>query len=340
MTGAGLQTEIVPLETAPDVTNWEQVVKAAGSPVFYATRFLKSIATAPLLAVDSASLLLLRDRTGIVAGVPVFLQNRIDPLHHLAELYAQVPDLPTSNGLLGHCWHCYDSQIVALRRNNYDVRPLIDAFRALARTVGADYFGLVNVADPYTLNAMASSGLTPQYMVDRYVMEIETFSSFDDYIAALHPDSRRELRRQFRRYRESSAAVTVESAPFRDLDEVALLCRRTAARYQAEFYYPGEQTQALLENMGDVLRLISVRLGGERIGVVICFFDPPRFHVWAAGMRYDRTAFSPYAIGITEAIRFAIANGFKIIEGGRGNGRIKKKQGFLPLRLHACLQRP
>jgi predicted N-acyltransferase len=73
--------------------------------------------------------------------------------------------------------------------------------------------------------------------------------------------------------------------------------------------------------------------------VVVCFFEPPRFHIWAAGMRYDRTAFSPYAIGMAEAIRYAIEHRFSLIEGGRGNGRIKKKQGFVPRRLHACLRK-
>ncbi len=81
-----------------------------------------------------------------------------------------------------------------------------------------------------------------------------------------------------------------------------------------------------------------MRYEGERVGALVCFLDPPKLHVWAAGMRYDRTAFSPYAIALAETIRFAIATRVQMIEGGRGNGRIKAKQGFVPLRLYACLQ--
>jgi len=307
--------------------------------VFYSSRFLNSVASAPLLPADSAILLLLHNENNIVAALPVFRQNGIDPLRFLAPLDSEFPDLPAKSGLLGHCWHCYDSQIVAAECETGSLRLLIDSLRAFAGTCHVDYSGLVNVADGRTLEAMVSAGVTPRPMVDRYVMDLTSFASFDDYIGALHPDSRRELRRQFRRYQDSTAELAVEKSPFQDLDEVVRLCRRTAARYDAAFYYPEDETRTLLTNLGDVVRLVSVRIGGERIGVLVCFLDPPRLHVWAAGMRYDKTAFSPYAIGMAEAIRFAITHSIRMLEGGRGNGRIKKKQGFVPLQLYACLQR-
>jgi len=215
---------------------------------------------------------------------------------------------------------------------------LIDPLRDLARTMNTDYFGLINVSDPRTLAVMTSAGLTPRYMLDRYVMDLTGYLSFDDYVAALHPDSRRELRRQFRRYQESTAEMAVESTPVRDLDEVVSLCHQTTAQHGTGFYYPEEELKLLLTNMGEALRLFSVRHEGERVGVIVGFSDPPRLHLWAAGMSYGRTAFSPYAIGMAEAVRYAIAHGMTMLEGGRGNGRVKLKQGFTPLRLYACLQ--
>jgi Peptidogalycan biosysnthesis/recognition len=335
-----LQVEAHPLDQINSVSEWDHTVEAAGAPVFYSSRFLNSVATAPLLSANLASLLLLHNKSSIMAGVPIFHQNCVDPLNLLAPLRSEMPGLSSGSGLIGHCWHCYDTRIVSGGCRAGQSQLLVDSLRALARKVRADYFGLVNVSDPYTLEVMASAGVTPRYMIDRYVMDITGYSSFEDYVAALHPDSRRELRRQFRRYQESGAEIAVEVPPVRDLEEVVLLCLRTAARHGAEFYYPEEETKFLLASLDKTLRLFSVRYGGERIGVLVCFLDPPRLHVWAAGMCYNRTAFSPYAITMAEAIRFAIVHKISIVEGGRGNGRVKLKQGFVSLRLYACLHRP
>ena len=272
------QIDVVPLSAIPNTPEWDRTVEAANSPVFYSSRFLSSVAAAPLLPADSASLLWVHDNTDAVAGIPVFRQTGIDPLHHLALLYSEFPDLPSSSGLLSHCWHCYDSRIVSAGCEGEALQLLLDSLRTLARAVKADYFGLVNVADPRTLAAMAAAGVRPHYMVDRYVMDLTRYASFEDYVAALHPDSRRELRRQFRRYEDSGAELTLEAMPFRDLDEVVLLCRRTAARYDAEFYYPQEQTRLLLINMGDALRLTSIRYNRERVGVLVCFLDRLKLH--------------------------------------------------------------
>jgi Acetyltransferase (GNAT) domain len=334
-----LQVDEIPLEAVTNVPEWGAAVRETGCPIFYSAPFLTCMARAPLLPVKSASLLLVRGECGLVAGVPIFWQSAIDPIRHLARLYDAFADLPSSAGLLGHCWHCYDTRIVARQGPAVGARRLIQVLASIARKHGAPYAGLVNVSDGPTLEAMAAVGATPRYMVDRYVMDIAGVSSFDDYVAQLHPDARRELARQYRRFRESGAALAIEGPPFDDVEEVVTLCRRTAARYDAEFYYPAEETLYFLANMGEALRLISIRTKGERVGVLICFYDRPRFHIWAAGMRYDGLSFSPYMMSVAEAIRFAIDEGMDLIEGGRGNGRIKLKQGFVPRRLHGCLMR-
>ena len=334
-----LQVEDIPLEAVADVPEWDLAVREAGYPTFYGMPFLTCMARAPLLPADTASLAIMRDETGLVGGVPVFRQSAIDPIKHLARLYHVFADLPSSTGLLGHCWHCYDTRIVVRSDSAHQAGRLIEGLASLARKHRVHYVGLVNVSDEVTREAMAAAGATPQYMVDRYVMDIASVTGFDDYVARLHPDARRELARQYRRFRESGTTLAVESPPFDNIEEVVTLCRRTAARYDAEFYYPAEETAYFLATMGDALRLISIRARGERVGVLICFHDRPRFHIWAAGMQYDGLAFSPYAISIAEAIRFAIDQEMDLIEGGRGNGRIKLKQGFVPRRLYGCLMR-
>jgi hypothetical protein len=330
------QVDCIPLHAIHQVKGWDRTVQLAKAPVFYSTEFLHCIATAPLLEAQSAVLLLRSDEAGI-AGVPVFLQHHVDAIGHLTPLCDQFPGLRDRPGVLGHCWHCYDSRIVAAHSED-SLESVIVALRSFARETGAEYFGLVNVSDPSTLEVMEKFGITCRYMVDRYVMDISRFAVFGDYVAELAPDARRELRRQYRHYEAANVTLTIEEPPFEHLDEVARLCRNTAARYSAEFYYPSAPLQLLLSQLSAV-RLISIRIGGERIGVLICFFDPPRLHIWAAGMRYDRTRFSPYAVTVSEAIRYAIDRRLAVIEGGRGNGRVKKKQGFDALPLYACLQR-
>jgi hypothetical protein len=332
----GSRVDIIPLDAIDQVAGWDNTIRAAGCPVFYTTQFLRSVATTPLLESQSASLLVLDDAVGF-AGVPVFQQNRVDVIRLLLPLRDKFPDLAERSGLLSHCWHCYDSRIVSARGEDR-LHRLVEGLRRHAQALHTDYFGFVNVSDPLTLDIMEQAGIAPHYMTDRHIMGIGNYRAFEDYVAALQPDARRELRRQYKHYAASPAELAIEQPPFDNLDEVARLCRNTAARYDAEFYYPDGPLQFLLANLG-ATRLISIRIGGERIGVLICFFDPPRFHIWAAGMRYDRSRFSPYAVAMAEAIKYAIASRLTVIEGGRGNARIKKKQGFVPLKLYACLQR-
>ncbi len=334
-----MNVDVHPLADGAALQEWQRAAQSARAPIFYSSSFLASAATSPLLPCDSPSLVLLRDGDAVLAGTAVFRQPQIDPISHLRPLYDTLPGLCASSGLLGHCWHCYDSRIVGADCRPEHARALVDVLRRLARSAAVDYVGLVNVSDPFTLEAMAGAGALPIYMVDRYVMDLANIKSFDDYDALLHPDQKRELGRQYRRYQESTATLAIESTPFDDLDEVLQLLRRTAARYDAEFYYPEAATKQLLLDLGGALRLISVRCADERVGVIVCFVDPPILHIWAAGVRYDRTVFSPYAVGIAEAIRFAISSGMTWIEGGRGNGKVKRKQGFSPRRLYACLQR-
>jgi hypothetical protein len=334
-----LQVDHIPLAAVADVPDWDATVREAGCPVFYSTAFLTCMARAPLLPAERASLLFLHEDGRLIGGVPVFRQSLIDQIKHLARLYDTFADLTSSAGVLGHCWHCYDTRVVMRPKTAHGGRRLVEGLASLARENGVPYGGLVNVSDTATLEAMTAAGATPRYMVDRYVMDIAGIAGFDDYVARLHPDARRELARQYRRFRESGAALAIESPPFDGIEEVVTLCRRTAARYDAEFYYPAEETAYFLANLGAALRLVSIRQKGERVGVLICFYDPPRFHIWAAGMRYDGLAFSPYAISIAEAIRYAIEERMDLIEGGRGNGRVKLKQGFVPRRLHGGLMR-
>jgi hypothetical protein len=328
--------DIVPLDTIGEIDGWDRVAASAGCPIFYRSAFLASIASDPLLE-SRAQLLTLRTGGRLDAALPIFSQPQADPIGLLSRLHETFPDLATRPAILSHCWHCYDTRI-ALFAASADIRRLVEALHAQAAAEQAGYFGLISVSDPATLELMAQCGLPPRYTNDRFIMDVGRFRGFEDYVGTLHPDIRRELRRQHRLFATSGAAIAVEKPPIDDLDKVVALCRRTAARYAGEFYYPSLATGRLLERLGPSLRLISVRVGGERIGVLVCFFEPPRFHIWAAGMRYDLAKFSPYAMSMCEAIRYAIASGMTRVEGGRGNARIKLKQGFSPLKLYACIR--
>jgi hypothetical protein len=72
------------------------------------------------------------------------------------------------------------------------------------------------------------------------------------------------------------------------------------------------------------------------VGTNICFADRGTFHTWAIGLQYGLTDFSPYRVISWEAIRFAISNKYRLIEGGRGNGEIKMRLGYKCFPLAVC----
>src|SRR5215213_10421389 len=117
---------------------WDALVAASDAPVFAGYDFLDSIERAPLTAGAEAYYLLARRQGRVVAALPVYRQETVDPFD---------PASPgPSRQLYGHFWHCYDTTLIgAARPGPRLLEPLLAALRQLAGELGAARWGLVNV---------------------------------------------------------------------------------------------------------------------------------------------------------------------------------------------------
>lgn len=315
---------------------WRGFVDRSDASVFYSREVLTAYARGPLLPSARSLLFSVRESGGALsAAVPFYLQDDCDPFGLLQQ---HVPGFDASRrkGLLTHCWHCYDTEVVG-RPSHYG--ELLSEVKHAATELGAEHYGFLNVPEgSRTFRALRETNWEGHHLWDRFQLRPLEFATFGEYLLSLQPDYRRELQRQLRRMSDSGATCRIESPPFQDLPRVAMMCHETAARHGTGFYYPPERLESFLLGCGSCVRLIRIDLNTEVLGVFVCFLERDCLHLWAAGTRYDLSRFSPYAMIFLTAVRHAIEHRMALIEGGRGNGAKKIKLGFKPLRLHAFIR--
>jgi predicted N-acyltransferase len=284
---------------------------------------------------------MVRDPGGrALAVLPAYLQASMDPLGILAESIPTT-DWTDERGVLSHVWHCYDTRLPSITHPREVAGAVCSTLAEVACERGAAWYGFVNVEGSQDLIcSLRSEGLSAHYMWDRFVLDLSGLQTVDDYLRSLRKKARHELRRQYRRAVEAGATTTVLSPPFGEVGDVVELMRLTAGKHGTDFYYPAETLGTFLQNVGPTARIVCVRLEEALIGAWICFVDGDRFHTWAAGARYDATSFSPYYVGYYDALRLALSTKARILEGGRGNGKIKERNGMKPIPLYALLARP
>ncbi|WP_408952168.1 GNAT family N-acetyltransferase [Lysobacter sp. Hz 25] len=317
---------------------YQSLYEASGASFFYDWRFLDAAERSPLLEVLQPYYLALKDRGRLVAFLPAYLQrvSVVDPFGLLAaraNLLSQDGQL----GLFSHVMHCFDSSIVSTLPSGEVLPLLLNRLAVLARQAQARYFGLLNVADGPLLRHAADHGLSTRHVVDRYYLDFREHAGFDALVAALPTDGRREMTRQLRRFAETDASVTLVEPPFDDrLEQLAQLCQQTTARYGTPQYFPAEVLAQFVRACGNLARLCLVEHRGVVAGGLICFLDKRFLCIWSAGMRYDRTDFSPYTISFAQVYRHAFEQGIPMVEAGRLNERIKARLGLKPLPLYAA----
>lgn len=319
--------------------DWEGAAKRSGASIFYAWDVIAAYAQTPLLPMTQAFYFIARDADGAArAVVPAYLSDDCDPFGLLDQ---HVPDFDTTRrrGLLTHYWHCYDSGILGDVGHAEIAEALVTAFEQTAVEFGAATYGFINVpVSNKTFHALQATRLISHPLWDRFQLPLESLDTFEKYLFSLEPVFRRELQRHLRRMADAGAVCRVESPPFTHLDRVVQMCHETAARHGTGFYYPPARLKAFLLRCGAAVRFVCIWFGDDLLGVFVCFADAHRLHLWAAGTRYDLARFSPYLIAFAESVRYAIANGFTLVEGGRGNGAKKRKLGFQPLPLHVLIR--
>src|SRR4051794_34650946 len=188
--------QIDTIDAAAYVNLWEN----CGKPAFYHPRLLRAAQRHPLLPVSGAHYLAAWEGGRLEALLIAYQQNKPDPFGTLERTTGISFDQP-EGGLLGHIAHCYDSRIL-LRPSTGAVAAelLLVRLKALATELRIPGCGLINVADPASLTAAEQAGYAVNHMHDRFVIDHTPHGDFDDYVALLSRDGRREMKRQQRKF--------------------------------------------------------------------------------------------------------------------------------------------
>lgn len=310
-----------------------------------------------------------------VAVLPLYLQPRPDPLGCLGAAY---PSLNGDPALLSHVWHCYDTHLpTALHpadpppppaeatdqadqagpaEDTQDsqgaqggwgeqatvaglVSSVLDAMRRVSRRLGVAHCGLVNIArGSATSRALHAAGLPLRHIMDRFVVDLRGVATFQDYLARLPRPPRANLARNARRAAEAGVVTTVLPPEQANLDEVAALCERTAARFGNAGFYPAQTFSGFVTGLGEAAHVLEIRQHGRLVAAGVCLVDSQRFHTWTCGVDYDVDGnFSPYGVLFTEAVSLAIRLRLPVLEGGRSNAVFKQRHGLAVRHLDACL---
>jgi predicted N-acyltransferase len=313
-----------------DAADWDSVVTDSGAPVFYRHAYISAYEQSPLTNADAFSYFVVRDGDRPIAVTPAYLQRAANPLRRLHEVY---PEALGESVLLSHTWHCYDAHLPG----KTEVLPtLLDAMTRVASALGARWCGFANVERGNALSqALRAAGLPARHLTDRWVTDLTTY---EHYLSGLGLRARANLRRNERRSREAGVTAEVLPVDQASLDEIMLLCVKTASRFQDTGYYPGTTFAKFVTALGDLAHVIEVRQRGKLVAAGICLTDATRFHTWTCGVDYAVDGgYSPYGVLFAESVKHAVHLGKTTLEGGRGNEVFNKRHGLRPQPLDAVL---
>lgn len=319
---------------------WDQVVRAAGAPVFYETAYLAAYHQFPLAPIERFGYLVINESPAEfpVAVLPVAVHTQADPLGWLREI---APGINGERALLSHVWHCYDTQLVGASGRPDIAVALVTAQRALAEAWRVPWFGFVNVErGTPTAAGLTSAGLTGHHLADRFSADLSGMTDLNGYLRRLGSRPRANLTRSARRAAETGMTTTVTLASDSNLDEVGELCARTTARLGSAHFYPVATFVRFVSSLGGRVYVLAVRQAGRLVAAGVCFTDELRFHTWACGVDYNVTGnASPYAVLFAQSVALAIDLGSTTFEGGRANDVFKIRHGLSARHLDAYLSR-
>lgn len=317
-----------------DPAEWDRVVEASSAPIFYSYDFLNAYEKNPLQNFERVIYFVAKDQGNVVGLIPAYLQTKPDALGTLSKIGAKPPVLLT------HVLHCYDTQIVAPGLDPQIVETMSSAMGEQARSMGAEWVVFANVDATAPLVGMLETlGFQKTPMEERFNLNLKEAGTFEALTSGMIRKHRRELVRQGNRADDAGATIGISSPPIGDLDDVIELLRLSAGKFEAASYYPPEHFAKFLERLGDSATLFRVQGDGRLLAAGACLEDRSRFHMWAAGVRYDLTRYSPYYLLFREVLKGAFASGKPIAEGGRGNAPFKQRYGMKPVPLVACIAR-
>lgn len=323
-----------------DGEEWDEVIEAAGAPVFYRHAFLRAYERAPLQ--ETGAFWYLAFGQPAAAVLPAYLQSTDDAIGTISGL--GLPDQsPGDQILLTHIAHCYDTVLPA--------RPGLapglagracEALADLARQAGVKWFAFLNVdGASATARELMAAGLNPIPMNTRFRRNLTAYSSVTEFVEDIPSKKFRYTLRHSRIQAELAGMDITSPDPAGGAIDAVELCRRTTARHGTADYYP-ERFCEFVAMAKDMVSVTEVRLGGHLASAAICLFDRTRFHLWAGGIDYEASAGvgSAFSLMLWPAVQETILRRLPILEGGRGNTTTKLRFRLEPVPLFAFVGRP
>ncbi|MGN7973116.1 hypothetical protein D3C81_52160 [compost metagenome] len=307
-----------------------------GQPAFYHPDLLTAAERHPMLPTLATHYLAAWRGERLDALLVVYQQSQPDPFGTLAKSTGFHFAAPVG-GLLGHIAHCYDTQILHRPGSEDAAQRLMTELIALADRQGIPGCGLLNLSAGPSLSAAERAGYRCNFMHDRFFIDLMPFGQFDDYLAALPRDGRQEMKRQLRKFDSDRGSYRVLSGRDADLAAAVKLCHATSSRNGTPHYYPITTFLHFLETCGELITVVQVEHEGQLVAAVICLNDPQCLHLWAGGVDYRLSSFSPYTVMIAASVQYAFSQGIRRIEAGRTNARIKARLGCQSQPLYSAL---
>lgn len=319
--------------TAISPRAWDRMVQEARGSIFYSYDWLKAYEQAGphqsrpyhLLAYCGAEL---------VGLLPVYLTQQCPRLTAHRRYLVKTETFLGEPMLLAHSFYSYYGG--PLIKNGYAdlLAALLTAFEELAQELDVQVYGLVNVPQEAEdlLARVKQDGFVTRYISSTMYLPI-SWSSFDEYVAALPTNHRFRMRKAIRRTHKRGHHLTCEfvSRPG-NLDELVELLERILQKHQHvdTNLYPQAYLKAITTIMGDAARFALVRGPDNQL---LCFgivLDDGRcLTPWVAGIDYDTLdIYDQYHFLYRWLLRYAIENQYEEIDMGRGSYRFKSRYGF------------
>lgn len=198
-----------------------------------------------------------------------------------------------------------------------------------ARAWGAEAFVVGNLVPDVAAAWSALSPPTFALVLDR-IYRADVSEGVEAHLATMGGHARRELSRLWRRSTERGLVISAlrgsEMAP--RLPDVARLAEATSSRHGPPLY--SRETFDALSRVPGATLLVAER-DGEAIGAFMTFLHGDSLYLWAGGHDFARRSeLGTYSFLIFESIRFAVREGCRFVEAGRGNFAFKERYGFSP----------
>ncbi|GGV57724.1 GNAT family N-acetyltransferase [Streptomyces spectabilis] len=317
---------------------WDILMAATTAPVFYRRPFLRAFEKHPLHPIQRTAYILVTDPRGhLLAGLPAYLQQGIDPVQVFADHF---PDAVGRSALVSHVWHCYDTVLPVHPEASDAARAAITTLREVAADWGASLYGMANVDAAGPLPPLlAEQGLESVDIDIGWGLDLTDYSGYEGYLSSLRRKPRQNLTHDLRLAAQAGVAVRKVPAAEADLDGFVDLARATAAKHNNSGYYQPGLFQDFTLALGDHAEVLEFRIADRLICSGLALLDDTRYHYWTCGFA-PMSGFSTFYVAFDHMMRNAFTSGRNWVELGRRNPVFKRRYGLTPRTLTAWFTNP